>query len=299
MLVILDNACDSDQVRPLLPGTPGCLTLVTSRDALPGLVARDGARRLDLDVFPLADAINLLRALIGARVDAEPEAAAALAAACCRLPLALRVAAELAAARPAASLASLTAELADQQRRLDLLEAGGDTRTAVRAVFSWSSRQLDPDMARAFRLIGLFPGPDLDAYAIAALTGGSLTRSREILTRLARAHLVQPVGPGRHGMHDLLRDYARELAAADDTEHERAAAMTRLLDYSCTPPRPQRRLCSRPGSVARRQLRHRRRRCLPLQIPQRRGPGSTRSLSAWSRRPHARPTAPGLVMPAS
>jgi DNA-binding SARP family transcriptional activator len=231
MLVILDNACDSDQVRPLLPGTPGCLTLVTSRDALPGLVARDGARRLDLDVFPLADAINLLRALIGARVDAEPEAAAALAAPCCRLPLALRVAAELAAARPAASLASLTAELADQQRRLDLLEAGGDTRTAVRAVFSWSSRQLDPDMARAFRLIGLFPGPDLDAYAIAALTGGSLTRSREILTRLARAHLVQPVGPGRHGMHDLLRDYARELAAADDTEHERAAAMTRLLDY--------------------------------------------------------------------
>ena len=100
MLVLLDNARDGEQVRPLLPGDPGCVAVVTSRDALAGLVATDGARRLDLDVLPLADAVALLRSLIGLRADADPEAAAALAGLCARLPLALRIAAELAAARP-------------------------------------------------------------------------------------------------------------------------------------------------------------------------------------------------------
>jgi DNA-binding SARP family transcriptional activator/uncharacterized protein HemY len=231
MLVVLDNAGDADQVRPLLPGTPGCAALVTSRDALAGLVARDGARRLDLDLLPLADAVSLLRALIGGRVGAEPDAAAALAACCGRLPLALRVAAELAAARTAASLASLAGELADQQRRLDLLEAGGDPRTAVRAVFSWSIRHLDPGTARAFRLLGLHPGPDLDPYAAAALTGTSLKQASLLLDHLVRAHLIQPAGPGRHAMHDLLRDYARELAHEEDGDDEQQAAVTGLLDY--------------------------------------------------------------------
>ena len=124
----------------------------------PGLVARDGAVRLDLDLLPLAEAIGLLRALIGARVDADPYAANALAALCARLPLALRVAAELATARPAASLAELAGELADQQQRLDLLDAGGDPRTGIRAVFSWSYRHLDAEAARLFRLVGLHPG---------------------------------------------------------------------------------------------------------------------------------------------
>jgi DNA-binding SARP family transcriptional activator len=230
LLVLLDNAGSAEQVRPLLPGTDGCAAVVTSRDALAGLVARDGARRLDLDLLPLADAISLLRALIGGRVDAEPEEAAALAACCCRLPLALRVAAELAVARPTVTLASLAAELADQQHRLDLLEAGGDPRTAVRAVFSWSMRHLDPGTARGFRLLGLHPGPDLDAYVAAALTGTSLQHAGELLDQLTRAHLIQTAGPGRHAMHDLLRDYARELADYDGDD-ERRAALTRLFDY--------------------------------------------------------------------
>ena len=231
MLVVLDNTGEEDQVRPLLPGSPGCAAVVTSRDALAGLVARDGARRLDLDLLPLADAVSLLRALIGGRADAEPEAAAALAAHCCRLPLALRVAAELAAARPAVPISSLASELADQQRRLDLLDAGGDPRTAVSAVFSWSIRHLDPGTARAFRLLGLYTGPDLDAYAAAALTGTSLRHARQLLDRLGRKHLIQAAGPSRYAMHDLLRDYARELAAADDGEDEQRAALTRLFDY--------------------------------------------------------------------
>ena len=159
MLIVLDNAGEEGQVRPLLPATPGCVAVVTSRDALAGLVARDGAARLDLGLLPLADAVSLLRTLIGGRVGAEPEAAAALAVHCCRLPLALRVAAELAAARPDVPLASLAGELAGQQQRLDLLDAGGDPRTAVRAVFSWSIRHLDPGTARAFRLLGVAPRP--------------------------------------------------------------------------------------------------------------------------------------------
>ncbi len=134
MLIVLDNAVAADQVRPLLPGVPSCVVVVTSRDTLTGLVARHGARRLDLDALPAGDAVRLLRELIGARVDADPVAAARLAARCARLPLALRVAAELAAARPAQSLAHLAGELADEHRRLDLLGAGGDPRTAPGSV---------------------------------------------------------------------------------------------------------------------------------------------------------------------
>jgi tetratricopeptide (TPR) repeat protein/transcriptional regulator with XRE-family HTH domain len=231
VLVVLDNAGSAEQVRPLLPGAPACLAVVTSRDSLAGLVARDGARRLDLDLLPLADAVGLLRALIGNRVDADPDAAAALAGQCARLPLALRVAAEFAAARPGASLAGLVGELADQQRRLDLLDAGRDTRTAVRAVFSWSCQHLDADAARAFRLLGLAPGPDLDRYAAAALTDTTVERAGAVLDLLARAHLIQASRPGRYGLHDLLRAYARERAAADDGEGEMRAALTRLFDY--------------------------------------------------------------------
>jgi DNA-binding SARP family transcriptional activator/Tfp pilus assembly protein PilF len=231
VLVILDNAGTVEQVRPLLPGTPACTVVVTSRDSLAGLVARDGATRLDLDLLPLPDAVGLLRALIGARTDADPDAAATLAARCCRLPLALRVAAELAAARPAVPLAQLVGELADQRRRLDLLDASGDPRTAVRAVFSWSYRQLDAGTARTFRLAGLHPGADLDVYAAAALTGTTLDQARQVLDALARAHLIQPATPGRYGMHDLLRAYARELAEAQDGEDDGRSALTRLFDY--------------------------------------------------------------------
>jgi tetratricopeptide (TPR) repeat protein len=231
MLVILDNAGSAEQVRPLLPGDPHCPVVVTSRDALSALVARDGAQRLDLDLLPLDDAVGLLRALVGARVDVDTEAAVLLASQCCRLPLALRVAAELATARPAVPLAELAGELAGQQRRLDLLDAGGDARSAARTVFSWSYRHLDAAAGRAFRLLGLHPGPDFDRYAVAALTGETAERADRLLEQLARAHLTQPAGPGRYGLHDLLRAYARGLAAEQDTEEERRAAQARLLDY--------------------------------------------------------------------
>jgi DNA-binding SARP family transcriptional activator len=231
VLIVLDNAGSADQVRPLLPGTPACTVVVTSRDALAGLVAMDGAARLDLDLLPPEDAVALLRTLIGERADAEPSAAAELAAQCCRLPLALRVAAELAASRPAAPLAGLTTELADLQTRLDLLGAGEDPRTQVRAVFSWSCRHLSTDAARAFRLAGLHPGPDIEPYAAAALTGATPSQARRILEALARAHLVSPAAPGRYAMHDLLRAYARELAATLDPQEDQHAALTRLFDH--------------------------------------------------------------------
>ena len=231
MLIVLDNAGSADQVRPLLPGTPSCTVVVTSRDALAGLVATVGAARLDLDVLLPADAAALLRALIGARVDAEPAAAAELAAQCCRLPLALRVAAELAASRPAMPVSGLTAELADLRTRLDLLAPGGDPRAQVRAVFSWSYRYLDAEAARTFRLLGLHPGPDVEPYAAAALIGGTIGQARRALDVLARAHLIQPGPRTRYGMHDLLRAYAGELTATLDGEEERQAALTRLFDH--------------------------------------------------------------------
>ena len=196
MLIVLDNAATVEQVCPLLPGTPSCVVVVTSRDSLTGL---GRPARLDLDLLPADDAVTLLRELIGARVDAAPAAAAMLAEQCARLPLALRVAAELAAARPALSLDQLVSELADEERRLDLLEADGDVRTAVRAVLSWSYRHLPAAAARAFRLIGLHPGPDLDALATAALTGATADKAEGLLRLLARGHLIQPAGPAASG----------------------------------------------------------------------------------------------------
>jgi DNA-binding SARP family transcriptional activator/Tfp pilus assembly protein PilF len=231
LLIVLDNAGTVEQVRPLLPGSSSCLVVVTSRDSLAGLVARHGAQRIELDALPPEDAAALLRALIGERADAEPGATARLAAQCARLPLPLRVAAELAIATPEISIDRLTGELADEQRRLDLLDAGGDPRTSVRGVFSWSYRHLPADAARAFRLAGLHPGPDLDAYAVAALTGTTLDQARDVLTRLARAHLVQSVRSGRHAMHDLLRSYASQLASTEDRADAREAALTSLFDY--------------------------------------------------------------------
>ncbi len=235
MLILLDNARNVDQVRLLLPGAAACaVVVVTSRDSLAGLVARHGARCLDLDLLPPGNAVALLRTLIGGRVDADPGAAAALAAQCARLPLALRVAAELAAARPAAPLAELVAELADQQRRLDLLDAGGDPRTAVRAVFSWSYHHLGADAARTFRLLGLHPGPDYDRYAAAALTSTPLEQAGRLLDQLARAHLIHPTRTGRHAMHDLLGGYAAGQAHADEAEDAQREALTGLFDHYLT-----------------------------------------------------------------
>jgi tetratricopeptide (TPR) repeat protein len=220
-----------EQVRPLLPGSSTCFALVTSRDALAGLVAREGAHRLSLDRLPLADARSLLRELLGERVTAEPQAADTLIERCARLPLALRITAELARSQPARGLADLAGELADRQGALDLLDIDGDPHTAVRAVFSWSYQRLDPTVARVFRLLGLHPGHDTDAYAVAAMAEGGLRETRRALDALLRAHLIDQTSGGRYQPHDLLRAYAAELAAATDTPGQRDEALNRLLDY--------------------------------------------------------------------
>lgn len=230
MLVVLDNARHAEQVRPLLPGSPECVTIVTSRDALAGLVAGDGAVRLHVDVLPMPEAVQLLRGLIGTRVDDDRDATVQLARQCGQLPLALRVAAELAAARPGLTLADLIADLTGLQHRLDVLGVGEDERTTVRSVLSWSYKALSADAARLFRLAGLHPGPSFDSYAAAALTRNSLPRTAQLLDQLARAYLIQAIAPDRYGLHDLLRDYARDLAAGDGA-NEGPAALTRLFDY--------------------------------------------------------------------
>ncbi|MFI6229579.1 AfsR/SARP family transcriptional regulator [Micromonospora echinospora] len=231
MLIVLDNAVSVEQVLPLLPGTASCVVLVTSRDSLAGLVILHGAHRLELDLLSLTEAIDLLHKLVGARVEIEPEAAKLLTEQCARLPLALRVAAELASTRPDATLSDLVRELADQRQRLDVLDAGEDARAAVRSVFSWSYRHLPVDAARVFRLSGIHPGPDLDPYAVAALADTSVEHATRVLRLLFRAHLIQRVGAGRFGMHDLLRAYAVDLAAVEDSEPDRRAVLSRLFDH--------------------------------------------------------------------
>ena len=231
MLIMIDNAAEEAQVRPLLPGSPSCAAVVTSRDTLAGLVARDGASRLDLGLLPPRDAVGLLQTLIGERADAEPEATANLARYCAGLPLVLRVAAERVAASPGVSLADVTSELADQQQRLDLLHTAGDRMTNVRAVFSWSVRHLNDETARVFRLLGLHPGCEFDAYDAAALADTTLRQARWLLDELARAHLIEPAGTGRYGLHDLLRAYAADQAVSQNSDQERRAALTRLFDH--------------------------------------------------------------------
>ncbi|BCY12754.1 BTAD domain-containing putative transcriptional regulator [Actinoplanes sp. L3-i22] len=231
MLIVLDNASTVAQLRHLLPGAAGCLVLITSRDSLAGLVSVNGAHRIVLDLLPAGDAARLLRHLVGVRVDREPRAAARLAEQCAGLPLALRIAAELAATRPATGLAALTRELTEQQRRLDLLSDGADPHAAVSAVFSWSLRHLPASAVRLFTLLGLHPGPHPDPYAAAALAGAGLLDVRRDLAVLLRAHLLQLTGPDRYGLHDLLRAYAVRLAADPPAGTDPDAAVTRLLDH--------------------------------------------------------------------
>lgn len=231
LILLLDNARDAVQVRPLLPGMPGCAVIVTSRDALAGLVARDGARRIELDLLADAEAAALLATLIGRRAATEPEALRTLAAQCSRLPLALRIAAELAVARESSALGDLVNELSDLRSRLDALDAGGDAGTAVRAVLSWSYRQLEPSVARALRLISLHPGADFDGAAAAALTGAGDHAVRRALDRLTRASLVRPVAAHRYELHDLLRGFARERALAEDDAQARHDALLALFDH--------------------------------------------------------------------
>ena len=232
LLVVLDNAATDEQVRPLLPDSPSVTVVVTSRDSLAGLVACDGARRLDLDLLPSAEAVALLTTLIGDRAHADPVATEVLTGQCARLPLVLRVVAELAVSRPDTTLAELAAELDSEAERLELLDTGGDPRSAVAGVFSWSYRHLPEEAARMFRLLGLHPAQDWEEHAAAALTAtDSVARARRLLDVLARAHLIQWAGAGRYQMHDLLRAYAASQAQTHDPADARQAALTRLFDY--------------------------------------------------------------------
>ncbi|GIH22722.1 hypothetical protein Aph01nite_10320 [Acrocarpospora phusangensis] len=226
ILVVLDNARDVDHVRPLLPGSPACAVVVTSRTRLTGLVAAEGARSATLDLLDAAESEQLLRHHLGAeRVAAEPVAVAALIDLCARLPLALTIAAARALFDPATPLAALAAQLADARERLDLLDTG-DPATALRAVFSWSYDALDDESARLFRLLALHPGPEITAPAAASLVGHR--EVRRVLGELTRTHLINEQVPGRFTLHDLLRAYATELV---ETDSDRFEAQHRILDH--------------------------------------------------------------------
>jgi DNA-binding SARP family transcriptional activator len=231
VLVVLDNARDADQVRPLLPGAPGCLTLVTSRDQLAGLVAGEGAHLVTLDLLPAPEARDLLARRLGrARVAAEPRATDEIVAACARLPLALAVVAARAAAHPGFPLDALARELQDSEDRLAPFDTA-DATVDIRAAFSCSYRAVTPAAARLFRLLGLHPGPDFTVPAAASLAGAGRERVRPWLAELTRAHLVAEQVPGRFVLHDLLRAYAADLAERLDSGAERRAARLRLLDH--------------------------------------------------------------------
>jgi DNA-binding SARP family transcriptional activator len=231
MLILLDNALDERQVRPLLPASPASLVLVTSRSQLGGLAATDGARLLSLDVLSHAEAVQLLAARLGVgRAAAEPDAVDRIAGLCACLPLALAVAAARAAARPGFPLAALAGELAESAGGLDALD-GGDPATSVRAVFFWSYQQLGRQAARMYRLLGLHPGLDISVAAAASLAGCPAPLARGLLRELAGAHLITERVPGRYAFHALLRAYAAEQAHQADSQDDRDAAICRVLDY--------------------------------------------------------------------
>ncbi|WP_075692592.1 BTAD domain-containing putative transcriptional regulator [Streptomyces acidiscabies] len=228
MLLVLDNARDADQVRPLLPGAPGCLAVITSRNRLTGLVAAEGAHPLPLDLLSPAEARALLGRRLGEeRVAAEPDAAEEIIARCARLPLALAIVTARAAAHPGFPLRAVAEELRDS---LDAF-TGGDLATDVRAVFSWSHDALTPVQARLFALLGLAPGPDIGLFALACLAGLTGPATRTALQALENLHLVEQPEPGRWRMHDLVRLYAADRGRQDLEPGDRDAALRRLTGF--------------------------------------------------------------------
>jgi tetratricopeptide (TPR) repeat protein len=231
VLIVLDNAHDADQVRPLLAGTPGCLVVVTSRTQLTSLVATEGAHWVALGLLPPEDAERLLEGRLGRnRLRAEPQAVRDIITGCAGLPLALSIVAARAATRPGHPLATLAAELREARDRLDAWNGGSPT-TDARSVFSWSYHKLTPAAAALFRLLGLHPGPDIAVPAAASLAGIDPGEVRRLLAELTQANLVSEPSPGRYTFHDLLRIYAIELAHRDDAETDRTQAVRRLLDH--------------------------------------------------------------------
>jgi tetratricopeptide (TPR) repeat protein/transcriptional regulator with XRE-family HTH domain len=231
VLILLDNAVDAEQVRPLLPGSPGCLALVTSRSQLTGLVATESAEPLTLNLLSQSEAQALLERRLGpGRVATEPEAVEEIIASCAGLPLALAIVAARLASRPDRPLSAAAAELREPDGRLDALDAG-EAATDLRQVFSWSYRRLSAGAATLFRLLGLHPGPDISVAASASLAGISPRAARRALGELARAHLVAEHAPGRYARHDLLHAFAIELVGTVDPERDRRAVLRRMLDH--------------------------------------------------------------------
>ncbi|GAA3801914.1 BTAD domain-containing putative transcriptional regulator [Streptomyces phyllanthi] len=229
MLVLLDNARDADQVRPLLPGSSSCLALVTSRSDLVSLLASHRSHPVGLEVLPDGAAREVLTRTLGPdRPTAEPDAVEALVRRCAGLPLALGIVAARAAARPGLPLYALAAELEDAADRLDALSTG-DLTTDVRAVFETSLRALDDRTAQIFTLLGLAPMPDMSLLAAAGLGGVGPSRTRGLLRRLEEVHLLHQHAPGRYRMHDLVRLYAVECAQRQPAG-TRSAALRRLVD---------------------------------------------------------------------
>ncbi|MEV0396304.1 AfsR/SARP family transcriptional regulator [Polymorphospora rubra] len=229
ILVVADNAATAEQVRPLLPAQPGTMVVVTSRDNLTALVAIDGARRVPLSRLDSADAVGLLRRMLGdGPVAADEAAAAELAAACAYLPLALRIAGAHLRDQAGRTVAGYVADLR-RAARLDVLQVPVDELAAVRAAFDRSSDRLSAAAARLFRLCGAVPAPDIAADVAAAVSDTTAWHAAELLDQLAAAHLVERVGPGRYALHDLLREYADEQCRR--YEPDTAAAIRRFYDH--------------------------------------------------------------------
>jgi DNA-binding SARP family transcriptional activator/predicted negative regulator of RcsB-dependent stress response len=227
VLVLLDNARDAAQVRPLLPGADGCAALVTSRVRMVDLA---GAHLVDLDVMAPDEALALFTRIVGEeRVGSERDAALDVVAACGFLPLAIRIAASRLAARRTWTVSVLAAKLADERRRLDELQAGD---LAVKATFELGYGQLEPAQARAFRLLGLADGPDISLSAAAAVLDLPAEETEDLLESLVDTSLLESAAPGRYRFHDLVRLYARACAERDEPPGgERESALSRLLDF--------------------------------------------------------------------
>ncbi|GAA2707125.1 BTAD domain-containing putative transcriptional regulator [Micromonospora olivasterospora] len=233
ILVLLDNAASADQVRPLLLGSARCLVLVTSRNRLSRLVARDGARRVSLDIMTEPEAVELLSGLLGDDCAVDDQALRDLAAACGGLPLALRISAARLSDRPNQRLSDFVKALYAGDR-LTALAATDDDQIAVQAAFDLSYQALPETARRLFSLVGSFAGPDFATGAVAALTGLSNEDADRVLDQLAAMHMIQPVADNRYTFHDLLRLYAQRRCAAEVGEVERRQALRRLCDFYLT-----------------------------------------------------------------
>jgi tetratricopeptide (TPR) repeat protein len=230
MLIVLDNARDLDHVLPLIPGSPHCLVIVTSRNRLTGLVAVEGAHPFTLDPMPVDDARAMVRLRLGVeRSEREPGAVDQIVGMCARLPLALAIVAARAATYPDVPLSAIARELHDAQGSLDAFSY--DNTSDLRAVFSWSYRTLTPRAARVFRMLALHWGPDISLAASASLLGVPVREARSGLAELTRTRLMTEHVPGRFSFHDLVRAYALELGDELDTDTDQRAAVRRLLDH--------------------------------------------------------------------